>query len=72
MPDFVITRTRPSAGEVLRSVAAAFFGVQSSRQRHRDFTDGNPGHYILAGFAMTAVVVAMFWAATRLALHYAG
>lgn len=62
---------RTSAGEVIRSVAAAFFGVQSSLQRERDFTHGKPWHYILAGLGMTAALVALFYGAVQLALHTA-
>jgi len=67
-----IARPSTPLGEVVRSVAAAFFGVQSSRQRRRDFTHGNPWHYILVGCGMTAAVVTLFWAATQMALCYAG
>ncbi len=64
--------SKTSFGEVIMSVAAAFFGVQSSRQRKRDFTHGNPSHYIAVGLLMTAGVAGFFWAAVQLALHYAG
>ena len=61
-----------SFAEVLGSVAAAFFGVQSSRQRRRDFSHGNPWHYILVGLGMTGAVVGVFWLAVQAALRYAG
>lgn len=64
--------SRPTLWEVTRSVAAAFFGVQSSRQRRRDFTHGNPWHYLIIGLVMTALVVVAFWSAVQLALRYAG
>ncbi len=57
--------------EVIRSVAAAFFGVQSSRQRRRDFTYGQAWHYILAGMVLTAAVVGLFWLAVQAALRFA-
>lgn len=62
---------RTSFWEVLRSVAAAFFGVQSSRQRKRDFTHGNPLHYLVVGLLMTLLLAAGFWGAVQLALRYA-
>ena len=62
---------RPSLWEVTRSVAAAFFGVQSSRQRKRDFTHGNPLHYLIVGLLMTLLVSGLFWATVKLALRYA-
>lgn len=64
-------RTGTSLLEVIGSVAAAFFGVQSSQRRRRDFTHGKPWHYVVVGLLMTAAVVAGFWAAVQLALRYA-
>ncbi len=64
--------TRPGLWEVTRSVAAAFFGVQSSNQRKRDFTHGNPLHYVLIGLLMTIALSTLLWTSVRLALHFAG
>lgn len=33
----------------LKSVAAAFFGVQSDKNRKRDFSEGKPSNFIIAG-----------------------
>lgn len=63
---------QPGLWEVTRSVAAAFFGVQSSRQRKRDFTHGNPLHYVLIGLLMTLALSSLLWASVQLALHHAG
>lgn len=41
--------------ETLKSVAAAFFGVQSDKNRARDFTQGKFSHFIIAG--LIAVVL---------------
>jgi len=43
--------------QMLHSVVAAAFGVQSSRNRERDFTRGRPLHFILLGIAFTALFV---------------
>jgi hypothetical protein len=43
--------------QMLHSVLAAAFGVQSSRNRERDFTRGRPLHFILLGIAFTALFV---------------
>ncbi|MEQ8858503.1 MAG: DUF2970 domain-containing protein [Pseudomonadales bacterium] len=40
--------------QVIGSVLASAFGVQSSRNRKRDFTHGKPSHFIIAGLAFTA------------------
>lgn len=61
----------PSLWQVVVSVASAFFGVQSSANRERDFTRGRPALFLLIGFVMTAVVVLLFYLATRGALHLA-
>ena len=47
----------PNALEVALSVIAAATGVQSSRNRERDFTHGNPIVFISAGFIFTVLLV---------------
>ncbi|WP_461534625.1 DUF2970 domain-containing protein [Spongorhabdus nitratireducens] len=39
---------------VIQSVFAAAFGVQSNRRREADFTQGKPSHFIIAGIIFTA------------------
>jgi len=55
--------------QVIQSVAWAFFGVQSHRNRVRDFTVGQPLQFVIVGVLLTGVVVALFVAAAQLALH---
>ena len=43
--------------QVITSVLAAGFGVQSSENRKRDFSKGNPVTVILAGLIFTALFV---------------
>ena len=43
--------------QVLGSTLAAAFGVQSSKNRERDFTHGKASHFILMGIGFTAVFV---------------
>ena len=40
---------KPSFLDVIKSVLASFFGVQSDKNRRRDFQQGNPGQFILVG-----------------------
>ena len=54
--------------DVAKSVAAAFFGVQSSKNRERDFTHGKPVHYIINGLIATACFVLLMWGLVRLFL----
>jgi len=43
--------------QVVGSTLAAAFGVQSSRNRERDFTRGKPIHFIVAGIVFTVLFV---------------
>lgn len=43
--------------QMLGSVMSAAFGVQSSKNRKRDFQRGKPLHFIIIGIAFTAVFV---------------
>lgn len=47
----------PGALAVLLSVVAAAFGVQSEKNRERDFSEGNPIVYIVAGLVFTVLFV---------------
>jgi hypothetical protein len=67
----------PSPGKVgwlqtAGSVMASFFGVQSSRNRARDFQHGSPARFIVLGIVATAVFVFTVMLAVRLAMHHAG
>ena len=61
-----------SLWQTLSSVGASFFGVQSSRNRERDFTRGKASHFIVMGLVATLVFVAAVTLAVRFALHQAG
>ncbi len=43
--------------QVLGSTMAAAFGVQSSKNRERDFTKGKASHFIMMGIGFTVVFV---------------
>ena len=62
----------PTLWQTFASVAASFFGVQSSKNRERDFTKGKASHFIVIGLVMTALFILTIWAAVRLALRAAG
>lgn len=46
----------------IASVLAAFFGVQSSRVRQRDFTGGSPALFLITALALTAGFVLVLYA----------
>ena len=43
--------------ETFKSVGAAFFGVQSDKNRERDFTTGKLSYFIIAGIIATLLFV---------------
>jgi len=53
---------------VLQSVAAAGIGVQSSRNRKRDFEHGKPVHFIVGGLIGTALLLLAVWLFVRVLL----
>lgn len=58
--------------EMLQSVLAAAFGVQSGKNRSRDFSRGKPSHFILLGVLFTAAFVVVLYGLVQLILHLAG
>lgn len=63
---------RVSLWQTLQSVSASMFGVQSSKNRQRDFTHGNPLHFIIIGLLAVGVFIAVLIVIVKLVLHYAG
>ena len=62
----------PSLVQVLLSVLAAFFGVQSKQNRERDFGRGKAIHYIVVGGAMTIVLIVALISLVKWVLHASG
>ena len=48
----------PGLRALLQSVFAAALGVQSSKNRERDFTGGKASHFIVAGVVFTFIFIA--------------
>ena len=63
---------KPSLLQVIGSVLAAFFGVQNSKNRERDFKHGNHRHFIITGIVLTAVFVLSVYALVQMVLKNAG
>jgi hypothetical protein len=57
--------------EMLQSVLAAAFGVQSGKNRSRDFSRGKPSHFILLGVIFTSFFVLVLLGVVKLILHLA-
>ncbi|MFI8382567.1 DUF2970 domain-containing protein [Pseudomonas sp. NPDC079086] len=58
--------------EMLQSVLSAALGVQSGKNRSRDFSRGKPSHFIILGVLFTAVFVLVIFGIVKLVLHLAG
>ena len=48
---------KPSFMQLVTSVLAAFLGVQSDKNRQRDFQAGDPKSYIIIGIIAAALLV---------------
>jgi hypothetical protein len=53
-------------------VLAAFFGVQSHKNRTRDFTTGNPLVFIIVGVVMTLAFIGVLLLVVSLVLAHSG
>lgn len=62
----------PSFLQVMWSTLAAFFGVQNSKNRERDFKHGKALHFIVMGILMTVAFIATVMLAVKFALSTAG
>ena len=62
----------PSLFEVLGSVLASMFGVQSNRKREQDFVHGKPSQYIVIGLLVTLVFILVVWGVVNLVMKLAG
>ena len=64
-----MSNQKPSTWEVLKSVLASFFGVQSERVRKRDFEHGSPGQFIVIGLVLTLVFILILYALVKTVLY---
>ncbi|MBF7730676.1 DUF2970 domain-containing protein [Pseudomonas sp. N040] len=58
--------------DTAQSVVAAAFGVQSGKNRARDFSRGKPSHFIALGLIFTILFVLVIVGVVQLVLHLAG
>ena len=62
----------PALLDVLGSVLASMFGVQSNRKRTEDFTHGKPSQYIVIGLIVTVLFVLTIYGVVKLVMKLAG
>lgn len=58
-------------GQVISSVFAAGLGVQSSKNRERDFSEGSAGTFIAAGLIFTALFIGGLYLLVQIVLKSA-
>ncbi|MGB0449299.1 MAG: DUF2970 domain-containing protein [Porticoccaceae bacterium] len=49
---------KPDLGAVIKSILAAAIGVQSNKNRQRDFEQGSPLAFIIGGLVFTLLFIA--------------
>ena len=54
-------KSKLSLKQVIKSVLAAMFGVQSSRAHYQDFTYGKPWHYISVGIILVIFFILILY-----------
>ena len=59
---------KPGFWQVVMSTLAAFIGVQSNKNRERDFKHGSIGVYITAGIIFVVIFIAVVVTAVKLVL----
>ena len=57
-----------SLWQVMGSVFAAAFGVQSEKNRQRDFTKAKPSTYIIAGILFTLAFILVIFTVVKVVL----
>lgn len=63
---------KPGFWQVVLSVLAALFGVQTETNRQRDFSAGNPLVYIVVFIILLSLFVLLVSGVVTLVLKYAG
>lgn len=63
---------KPGFMDVLKSTLAAALGVQSTKNRERDFTHGNIKTFAIAGVIFTVIFIAAIVTVVKLVLKSAG
>jgi hypothetical protein len=62
----------PGLGRAIGSAIAAAFGVQSGKNRERDFRHGKARNFIIAGVLFTLVFILTIVVVVKLVLRQAG
>jgi DUF2970 family protein len=68
----VVSERSLSFLQIVGSILASFFGVQSSKNRSRDFAAGNARKFIIVGILMTVVWYSTIYLVVRFVLGHHG
>ena len=63
-----MTNKTPSLKDTIKSVASAFLGVQSNKNREKDFTQGKLSHFIIVGIVGVIIFIATLVAVVTLVI----
>ncbi|MGE6528283.1 DUF2970 domain-containing protein [Pseudomonas sp. NPDC077382] len=58
--------------QMLQSMLAGALGVQSGKNRERDFSHGKPSHFIFLGIGFTVAFVLVILGVVKLVLYLVG
>jgi len=58
--------------KVVLSVMSAMIGIQSNKNRERDFAKGRPAAYIVVGIIMTVLFILTLWTVVSIILSNVG
>lgn len=50
-------KNKSSTLSIIKSVGSAFIGVQSNKNRERDFAEGKPSHFIIVGIIAVIIFI---------------
>ena len=65
-------KQQPSLWQVAKSIGAALFGVQTSKNYERDFTRGKPSQYIILGLIGVAIFIGTVIGVVMVVMSMAG
>lgn len=58
----------PSLKSTFKSVASAFLGVQSNKNREKDFSQGKISHFIIVGIICVIIFIAVLVSVVNLVI----
>ncbi|MAZ79397.1 MAG: hypothetical protein CMD72_01455 [Gammaproteobacteria bacterium] len=56
-----MSKNKLSPLKVIMSILASFIGVQSSKNRERDFKSNSPAYFIVTGLIMTIIFIVLLY-----------